>query len=121
MLIARRLNIFMLLVSRWVSLTGSVFNGSDCHEGVEMDEKLPEELEGFLNALADAMGWHRLEEFLSGLRANPGWLDDPDPAEEVQDVISEMKRLAQGEAFARLLRLLQKFADLAERHSSERH
>ena len=71
-----------------------------------MIEHLSRDLQVFLDAWGDAVGWHRLKEFLDGLYANPNSLDDPDPVEEAADMRQEMQRLYSGNDLKEMLREL---------------
>jgi hypothetical protein len=67
---------------------------------------LPADLTAFLDALGDAVGWHRLGEFVDGLQATPLSPDDPDAPEEAQDMFNEVRRLRPGGELPGLLAAL---------------
>ena len=64
------------------------------------------DLAAFLDALADAVGPHRLQEFCDNLAAYPPITDPADLPEEAQDMLQEMHRLRPPEQVRHYLQTL---------------
>ncbi len=85
-----------------------------------MAETLSPRLVQFLDSLAEALGWHRLREFLDQLRADPRRIDDPDLPDEMADILQEMRVLAPGEALAAILEELSENGESVAAHVEDR-
>ncbi len=64
------------------------------------------ELFAFLDQLADAVGWHRLKEFLDVALADSFNPHDADLSEENQDMLQEIARLGPSVPLPALLRVM---------------